>query len=346
MYICKRDGQGGYRVFETAMHERVLERLELRAELQRAIDEDQFELHYQPVMRLSTRARDRAWRRSSAGATRRAAFVQPGQFIPLAEEMGLIVDLGRWVLREACRQHGRLHASRRDRPGLHPGREPVRQAAPAPGRRRGRPGGARGQRHEAAARSCSRSPRPVMMADYELATVRLQAAQGPRRAHRDGRLRDGLLVARLSQPAAGRHPQDGSIVPRRARHARGAGPHRGDHLARPDPRRAGRGRGHRARGQYEALRELGCDFGQGFFIARPMDLAATRAWLADAERTWQRDVAAARATGPRSDAARRAGSARDRTVDRMARQAAGSGAGSGSPGGRGGRTWLEPPPAW
>ena len=39
MYICKRDGTGGYRVFETAMHESVLERLELRAELQRAIDE-------------------------------------------------------------------------------------------------------------------------------------------------------------------------------------------------------------------------------------------------------------------------------------------------------------------
>ena len=45
--------------------------------------------------------------------------------------------------------------------------------------------------------------------------------------------------------------------------------------------------------QYEALRELGCDFGQGYFIARPMDLATTRAWLADAERAWQLAAAAA-----------------------------------------------------
>ena len=59
MYICKRDGQGGYRVFESAMHERVLERLELRAELQRAIDEHELELHYQPVIGLARRARDR-----------------------------------------------------------------------------------------------------------------------------------------------------------------------------------------------------------------------------------------------------------------------------------------------
>ena len=46
--------------------------------------------------------------------------------------------------------------------------------------------------------------------------------------------------------------------------------------------------------QYDALRALGCDFGQGFFIARPMQLAATRAWLAEATRTW-RPVSAAEA---------------------------------------------------
>ena len=59
MYICKRDGSGGYRVFEAAMHERVLERLELRAELQRAIEARQFELHFQPVVRLHDGTRRR-----------------------------------------------------------------------------------------------------------------------------------------------------------------------------------------------------------------------------------------------------------------------------------------------
>ena len=52
MYIAKRDGKGGYRLFEPAMHEGVVARLELRNDLQRALATDQFELHYQPVVRL------------------------------------------------------------------------------------------------------------------------------------------------------------------------------------------------------------------------------------------------------------------------------------------------------
>ena len=52
MYMAKRDSKGSYRVFEPAMHERVVERLELRAELQHAIEADQLALHYQPVVRL------------------------------------------------------------------------------------------------------------------------------------------------------------------------------------------------------------------------------------------------------------------------------------------------------
>src|SRR5205085_10299649 len=52
MYRAKRDSKGEYRVFEPTMHERVLERLELRSELQRAIESNQLEVHYQPVVRL------------------------------------------------------------------------------------------------------------------------------------------------------------------------------------------------------------------------------------------------------------------------------------------------------
>jgi diguanylate cyclase (GGDEF)-like protein/PAS domain S-box-containing protein len=103
MYIAKRDGKGGYRLFEPAMHEGVLERLELRADLQRAITSDQLELHYQPVVHLGdgTVAGIEAlvrWRHPERG------LIGPDQFIPLAEEMGLIVPLGRWVLREGCRR--------------------------------------------------------------------------------------------------------------------------------------------------------------------------------------------------------------------------------------------------
>jgi diguanylate cyclase (GGDEF)-like protein/PAS domain S-box-containing protein len=102
MYIAKRDGKGGYRVFEAAMHAEALERLELRADLQRAIDSDQFELVYQPVVRLGDMTVSGVeallrWRHPTRGV------IAPAQFIPAAEEMGLIVPIGRWALNEAFR---------------------------------------------------------------------------------------------------------------------------------------------------------------------------------------------------------------------------------------------------
>jgi diguanylate cyclase (GGDEF)-like protein/PAS domain S-box-containing protein len=103
MYRAKDRGRGRYELFDQEMRARALERLQLENELRRAAEKDELLLHYQPVVSLASgeivalEALVR-WQHPGRG------LMAPDDFIPVAEESGLIEAVGRWVLEEACRQ--------------------------------------------------------------------------------------------------------------------------------------------------------------------------------------------------------------------------------------------------
>ena len=109
MYRAKQRGRARIEVFDRAMHTQLLDRVETEQSLRRAIARDELRVHYQPVYRLGqpspvgVEALVR-WERPDVG------MVPPDRFIPLAEEVGLIIPIGLWVLRRACRQVARWRA--------------------------------------------------------------------------------------------------------------------------------------------------------------------------------------------------------------------------------------------
>jgi diguanylate cyclase (GGDEF)-like protein/PAS domain S-box-containing protein len=116
MYRAKREGKGCYRVFEAAMYTASVERMNLEQELRTAIRDGALTVYYQPIVETTT-GRVTSFEALARWSHPTRGFIPPTTFIPLAEESGLIIDLGRSVLLQACRQ---AREWQRRFPELHP----------------------------------------------------------------------------------------------------------------------------------------------------------------------------------------------------------------------------------
>ncbi|MEM1306698.1 MAG: diguanylate cyclase, partial [Pseudomonadota bacterium] len=108
LYRAKDEGRGAYRFFERELDRQFRNRRKLEADLRRALVVDELALHYQPIVNLEHARVDTIealvrWRHNGA-------WVSPGQFVPLAEDTGLILPMGDWVMRQACQDAASLDA--------------------------------------------------------------------------------------------------------------------------------------------------------------------------------------------------------------------------------------------
>ena len=109
MYHVKDKGRAGFQFFTTEMNTKVVDRMELEVGLRRALERGEFVIHYQPKVDLATRQIQGMeallrWNHPERGV------IPPNTFIPLAEESGLIIMIGEWVLRTVCEQHKKWQA--------------------------------------------------------------------------------------------------------------------------------------------------------------------------------------------------------------------------------------------
>ncbi|MBX9589898.1 MAG: EAL domain-containing protein [Hyphomonadaceae bacterium] len=101
LYQAKEDGRGAFRFFQPEMDAQMQERRSMEVDMRKALAANQFELHYQPIVNLATNEISAfeallRWRHPERG------LIPPGTFIPLAEEIGFILPLGEWAMRQAC----------------------------------------------------------------------------------------------------------------------------------------------------------------------------------------------------------------------------------------------------
>jgi diguanylate cyclase (GGDEF)-like protein/PAS domain S-box-containing protein len=281
MYSAKRRNRGSYAVYEPTMHEAAVARLELEADLRRAIEHGEFVVHYQPIVTLED-GRITGFEALVRWRHPRRGLIGPPEFIPLAETTGLIIPIGREVLREACAQAKRWQTAAPTDPLLT-------MSVNLSVRELGDPGlvehvaGVLGDTGLPAASLILEITETSMVSDAEdtLATLHALRALGVRLAIDDfgtgysslSYLRrlpvDILKLDRSLVASSGELARDAALVDAVFRLGHDLGLQTiVEGVEEPEQR--------------SRLVALGCDLGQGFLFARPMDATAATAALRNA----------------------------------------------------------------
>jgi diguanylate cyclase (GGDEF)-like protein/PAS domain S-box-containing protein len=282
MYRAKDRGTG-HEVFDPAMYGRAVDRLDLENDLRRAIEEDEFVVHYQPIVSLQTgelwgmEALVR-WEHPERG------LLDPGEFVPVAEESGLVVPMGELVLEEACR---RAVEWQRGFPRL----PPLAMSVNLSGRQLRRP-----DLHEVVGRALADTGLPASSLGLDITETVYIGALDANTAALD-RLRALGIRVSLDDFGSGysslsylkRLPAD--ILKIDKSFTRGLGLEAEDtaivqtvvdlaHILGMEVV----AEGVETEGQVALLREMGCDFAQGYYISKPLPSEAASTFLTSAYR--------------------------------------------------------------
>ena len=270
MYGAKAEGRRTYRFFEPEMDASAKARLTLEQDLRQALVDGGFEIHYQPLVNLAADEVSGCeallrWRHPERG------MVSPAEFIPIAEDTGLINELGDWVLRTACTEAatwpGRMCASRSTSRRCSSNATRWRCGSPA----RWPPPGLQPRRLELEITEA------VLIRDDEAALSILHQLRAHRRAHRARRFRHRLFLAELSEALPVRQDQDRPLLRRRHRRADGS-PVIVQAVVNIAAARnmTTVAEGVETEAQREMLRALGCTEMQGYLFSTPKPAAEVR----------------------------------------------------------------------